>query len=64
MHAAVRARRGELVAAETDVRTVIEISAEYGMAFAIPSALWYGADALIERPGLADVAAALADIAA
>jgi DNA-binding CsgD family transcriptional regulator len=56
MHAAVGARRGELVSVETDVRTVIEIAAEYGMAFAIPSALWYGADALIERPGLADVA--------
>jgi ATP/maltotriose-dependent transcriptional regulator MalT len=26
------------------------------MTFAIPSALWYGADALIERPGLADLA--------
>jgi ATP/maltotriose-dependent transcriptional regulator MalT len=63
MHAAVRTRRGELVGAETEVRTVIEIAVEYGMAFAIPSALWYGADALIERPGLADLAA-LADIAA
>jgi len=63
MHAAVTARRGELVGAETDVRTVIEIAAEHGMTFAIPSALWYGADALIERPGLADVAA-LADAAA
>jgi DNA-binding NarL/FixJ family response regulator len=60
MEAGVRARRGELVAAETDVRMVIEIAAEYGMTFAIPSAMWYGADALIERPGLADVAA-LAD---
>ena len=63
MHAAVRARRGELVDAETDVRTVIEIAAEYGIAFAIPSALWFGADALIERPGLADVAT-LADVGA
>ena len=62
MHAAVRACRGELVGAETDVRTVVEIAVEYGIAFAIPSALWYGADALIERPGLADIAA-LADIA-
>ena len=62
MHAAVRARRGELVDAETDVRTVIEIAVEYGMMFAIPSALWYGAEALIERPELADVAA-LADVA-
>jgi DNA-binding CsgD family transcriptional regulator len=63
MQAAVRARRGELVGAETDVRMVIEIAAEYGMAFAIPSALWYGADALVERPELADVAA-LADVGA
>jgi DNA-binding CsgD family transcriptional regulator len=63
MHAGVRARRGELVDTETDVRTVIEIAAEYGITFAIPSALWYGADALIERPGLADLAA-LADTAA
>src|SRR6516164_9724002 len=63
MHAAVRARRGELVGAETDVLTVVEIAVEYGMAFAIPSALWYGADALIERPGLAEVAV-LADISA
>ena len=62
MRAAVGARRGELVNAETDVRTVIGIAAEYGMAFAIPSALWYGADALVERPGLADLAG-LADVA-
>jgi DNA-binding NarL/FixJ family response regulator len=63
MHAAVRARRGELVGAETDVRTVIEIAVEYGIGFAIPSVLWYGADVLIERPELADVAA-LADAGA
>jgi ATP/maltotriose-dependent transcriptional regulator MalT len=63
MHAAVRARRGELVDAETDVRSVIEIAVEYGITFGIPSALWYGADALIERPGLADIAA-LTDVAA
>jgi DNA-binding CsgD family transcriptional regulator len=63
MHAAVRARGGELVGAETDVRTAIEIAMEYELAFAIPSALWYGADALIERPELADVAP-LADVGA
>jgi DNA-binding CsgD family transcriptional regulator len=63
MNAAVRARRGELVGAETDVRTVTDIAVEYGLAFAIPSALWYGADALIERPELADIAA-LADAGA
>jgi DNA-binding CsgD family transcriptional regulator len=63
MRAAIGARRGELVNAETDVRAVIGVAAEYGIAFAIPSALWYGADALIERPGLADLAG-LADAAA
>ena len=63
VRAAVRARRGELVAAETDVRTVIEIAGEHNMAFALPSALYFGADALIERPGLADVAALAGTIA-
>jgi ATP/maltotriose-dependent transcriptional regulator MalT len=63
MYAAIRARRGELVDTETEVRAAIEIAMEYGMAFVIPSALWYGADALIERPGLADIAA-LADTTA
>jgi ATP/maltotriose-dependent transcriptional regulator MalT len=57
VRAAVRVRRGELVAAESDVRTVMELSLEHGVAFAIPSALYCGADALIERAELADVAA-------
>jgi DNA-binding CsgD family transcriptional regulator len=57
VRAAVRVRHGELVAAESDVRTVIELSVEHGVAFAIPSALYCGADALIERAELADVAA-------
>ena len=56
VHAATTARRGDLVDTETDVRTVIEIAMEHDMAFAIPSALYFGVDALIERPGLADVA--------
>jgi DNA-binding CsgD family transcriptional regulator len=60
VHAGVMARRGELVDTETDVRAAIEMAMEYGMPFAIPSALHFGADALIERPGLADIAA-LAD---
>jgi DNA-binding CsgD family transcriptional regulator len=59
---AVRARRGELVGAETDVRTVTGLAAEYGMAFAFPSAVYWGADALIERPALADVAGLAATI--
>jgi len=57
VRAAVRARRGELVAAEGDVRTAMEIAAEHGATFVVPSALYCGADALIERPELADVAA-------
>jgi len=57
VRAAVHTRRGELVGAETEMRAVIEIAAEYGMAFAVPSALYFGVDALIERPELADVAA-------
>jgi len=57
VRAAVRTRHGELVGAETEMRAVIEIAMEYGMAFAVPSALYFGADALIERPELADVAA-------
>jgi len=57
VRAAVRARRGELVAAESDVRTAMEIAAEHGATFVVPSALYCGADALIERPELADVAA-------
>jgi len=57
VRSAVYARRGDLVGAETEVRAVIDIAVEHGMAFAVPSALYFGADALIERPDLADVAA-------
>jgi DNA-binding CsgD family transcriptional regulator len=53
---AVRARRGELVDAETDVRTVTGLAMEHGMAFVVPSVVYWGADALIERPALADIA--------
>src|SRR5215475_1153531 len=56
VRAAVHTRRGELVGAETELRAVIEIAMEHGMAVAVPSALYFGADALIERPELADVA--------
>src|SRR5215813_10145714 len=35
----------------------METAMEHGMAFAVPSALYFAADALIERPELADVAA-------
>jgi len=51
------------VGAETEVRAVIEIAMEHGMTFAVPSALFFGADALIERPELADFAALAGTIA-
>jgi DNA-binding CsgD family transcriptional regulator len=63
VRAAVRARHGELVGTETDVRAVIEIALEYGIAFAVPTVLYFGADALIERPELADAAALAGTIA-
>ena len=63
VRAAVRARHGELVGTETDVHAVIEIAVEHGLAFAVPSVLYFGADALIERPGLADAAALAGTIA-
>jgi DNA-binding CsgD family transcriptional regulator len=57
---AVRTRRGDLVDAETDIRAFVDLATEHGMEFAIPMALYWAGDALIERPELADVAA-LAD---
>jgi DNA-binding CsgD family transcriptional regulator len=54
---AIRTRRGELAAAESDIRAVFELSAQHEVAFAIPTALWLGVDALIERPELSDIAA-------
>ena len=63
VRAAARTRHGELVGAETDMRTVIEIAMEHGMPFAVPSVLYWGADALIERPELADAAALASAVA-
>jgi DNA-binding CsgD family transcriptional regulator len=62
LRAAVRARRGDLLNAETDVRTAFEIGQEHSMAFGIVEALHWGSDALIERPELADLAALAAGI--
>jgi DNA-binding CsgD family transcriptional regulator len=63
VRAAVHARDGELVGSETEVRAVIEMAMEHGMAFAVPSALYFATDALIERPELADVAALAGTVA-
>jgi DNA-binding CsgD family transcriptional regulator/tetratricopeptide (TPR) repeat protein len=59
---AARTRRGNLVGAETDLRTLVSLASEQAMSFVLPSALWLGADAMQERRDLADVAALLAAI--
>lgn len=53
----VQARRGDLVSAEADLRTGLDLAHEYDLRFAQPIALWYGADAILERPALDDIAA-------
>jgi DNA-binding CsgD family transcriptional regulator len=52
----LRARRGELRDAEEDLRAVVGLCEEHAVGFAMPSALWLCADALIERTELSDVA--------
>jgi DNA-binding CsgD family transcriptional regulator/tetratricopeptide (TPR) repeat protein len=54
---ALRARKGDLVGAASDLRAVFEVSLQHELRFGIPPALWYGADALIERQELSDLAA-------
>ncbi len=57
LRVAVRARRGDLPGAGTDVRTAVETGQDHAMALAVPQALYWGVDALTERAELADVAA-------
>jgi DNA-binding CsgD family transcriptional regulator len=59
---AIRTRRADLRGAEADIRTLIEITVDHGMTFVIPQGLYWGAEALIERSELADVAALLSGI--
>ena len=59
---AIRARQADLRGAEADIRTLIEITVDHGMTFVIPQGLYWGAEALIERSELADVAALLSGI--
>ncbi|HXX49264.1 MAG TPA: AAA family ATPase, partial [Myxococcota bacterium] len=60
--AGIRARRGELPAAEADIRSVLDLAQERALAFLLPSVLYVGVDALIERPELGDVAALAAGL--
>jgi len=52
----VQTRRGDLLGAEADLRTSVELAQEHGFVFALAATVWYGADALLERPSLADIA--------
>jgi hypothetical protein len=54
--AEIRTRRGDLLAAEADLRTTVDGFQEHGRLYGLISAVWWAADALIERPALADVA--------
>jgi ATP/maltotriose-dependent transcriptional regulator MalT len=56
MQAATQVRRGDLAAAEGNMREIADLAAAHGLTFTLPQALHWGADALIERPGLADLA--------
>jgi DNA-binding CsgD family transcriptional regulator len=50
----VHSRRGDLVAAETNTRTGLDLALEYGLSFALPSILYYMAEPVLERPTLED----------
>jgi DNA-binding CsgD family transcriptional regulator len=50
-------RRGNLVGAEADLRDALDGAINHDLQLPLPATLWYGADAIIERPELADLAA-------
>jgi DNA-binding CsgD family transcriptional regulator len=54
--AVVETRRGNLAAAEADLRSSAERAVEFGVLFAIPTLVWYCQDVLLERPDAADLA--------
>lgn len=53
----IEARRGNLSAAEGELRSALEPAREQHLNFALPSLLWFAADVLLERPQAADLAA-------
>jgi DNA-binding CsgD family transcriptional regulator len=53
----IDAQRGSLQNVEVNLRTIVELALEHGLLFGLPSAFLVGADALLERPQLDDVAA-------
>jgi len=59
---AVDAQRGALKRAEADLRSVVELSLKHGIPFALPTAFTVGADIVLERPQVEDVAAVLESV--
>jgi DNA-binding CsgD family transcriptional regulator len=53
----IAAWRGDLAAAESEMRACIEPAIELGQQFAVLSILWYCGEVLLERPSAADLAA-------
>jgi DNA-binding CsgD family transcriptional regulator len=54
----VELRRGRPREAEAGLRAGFDLAIEHALAFLVPSVLYCGIDALLERPGMADAAAA------
>ncbi|HWI04528.1 MAG TPA: AAA family ATPase, partial [Acidimicrobiales bacterium] len=59
---AIDTQRGALKDADAHLHTMVELSLEHGLTFALPSAFYFGLDALLERPQLDDVAALVESI--
>ena len=59
---AIDTQRGALKDADVHLHTMVELSLEHGLTFALPSGFYFGLDALLERPQLADVAALVESI--
>lgn len=55
-------RDGDLRAVEADLRAAFDAATRHGLAFSLPALVIWSVDALVERPELADIAAAAAAI--
>jgi DNA-binding CsgD family transcriptional regulator len=55
-------RRGNLVGAEADLRDALDGAIEHDLQLPLLVTLWHGADAIAERPELADLAAMVHDL--
>jgi DNA-binding CsgD family transcriptional regulator len=55
-------RRGNLVGAEADLRDALDCAIDHDLQLPVLVTLWHGADAIVERPELADLAAMVHDL--